>query len=86
MLRTEHENMTCVLLMIECMYGHDGVDPGIPNEVTLHRCLLFNIPFMSIERQQHLALFMKSYQSPNENIFFFPGFLLYYLQRFCALC
>lgn len=66
--------MTCVLLMIECMYGHEGMDPGIPKEATLHRCLLFNILFMSVERQQHLALFMKNYQSPSENIFIFPWF------------
>lgn len=56
--------MTRVLLMIECLYGHDGMDSGIPNEATLHRALLFNIPFMSFERQQHLAWFMKNYQSP----------------------
>lgn len=66
--------MICVLLMIECIYGHDGMDPGIPNEVTLHRCLLSNIPFMSVERQQHLSLFMKNYQRPFENIFIFPRF------------
>lgn len=66
--------MTCVLLMIECLYGHDGMDPGIPNEVTLHRCLLSNIPFISVERQQHLSLFMKNYQSLFEKIFIFALF------------
>lgn len=66
--------MTCVLLMIECMYGHYGMDPGIPNEATLHRCLLSDIPFVSVERQQHLSLFMKNYQSPFENMFIFPWF------------
>lgn len=56
--------MTRVLLMIECLYGHDGMDSGIPNEATLHRALLFNIPVMSVERHQHLTWFMKNYQSP----------------------
>lgn len=78
--------MTCVLLMIECIYGHDGMDGGIPNEVTLHRCLLSNIPFMPVERQQHLSLFMKNYQSPFENIFIFLFFPPCSLQRLCALC
>lgn len=76
--------MTCVLLMIECIYGHDGMDGGIPNEVTLHRCLLSNIPFMPVERQQHLSLFMKNYQSPFENIFIFLCFPPCSLQRLCA--
>lgn len=60
--------------MMECMDGQDGMDPDIPNEATLHRFLLSNIPFMSVERQQHLSLFMKSYQNCFENIFIFPWF------------
>lgn len=66
--------MTCVLLMTERIYGHYGMDPGIPNEAALHRCLLSDIPFVSVERQQHLSLFMKNYQSPFENMFIFPWF------------
>lgn len=86
--------MTCVLLMIECLFGHDGMNPGISNEATLRRCFLFNIPFRSVERQQHLVWFMKNYQSPFENIFIFPWFptvhlaevLCFVLLSSCSRC
>lgn len=59
--------MTCVFLMMECIYGRDGMDPGIPNEAISHGSSLSDTPFMAVERQQHLSLLMKNYQSPLEN-------------------
>lgn len=59
--------MTCVFLMMECIYGCDGMDPSIPNEAISHGSSLSDTPFMAVERQQHLSLLMKKLSEPPEN-------------------
>lgn len=81
------EYMTCVFLMMECIYGCDGMDPSIPNEAISHGSSLSDTPFMAVERQQHLSLLMKNYQSPRKILTSFTVFPLYCLHRLYAfLC
>jgi len=63
--------------MVECIYGCDGMDQGIPNKAVPLGSSLSDTPFMSVKRQQHLSWFMKNYQSPLEDTLFFTVFPLY---------